>query len=290
MRVLITGASGHIGSELSKFLAAQGFEIYAVAKENQPHFKEWADIDLAMPHFDFLPQWQPEVIIHLASRGAGKSKERSDLSIIDANYRMFKNLAGYIKRVRLFINFGSDLEYANAPDIYTEEYPVRPTDAYSLSKIMISSYAQLLYTLHRNIITIRPFSVYGLNDYNDRFVKMVFLKMLNNEDISVIEGERSFTYIKDVNNAILSIVNSKLPTNLTNNIFNLCAGTCYRFYEAAQSIKTETNSKSTILPTSQIDPRCCRGSNFKIKDTFNVQFKYPLEVAIRDMIHDKLEQ
>jgi nucleoside-diphosphate-sugar epimerase len=94
MRVLITGGSGFIGTNLVSFYIGRGVEVCNIdtaSPRNKEHSRFWKQVDI----MDFerlreeIHNFSPTHIFHLAARTGLDNK---DISIYDANFRGVENL------------------------------------------------------------------------------------------------------------------------------------------------------------------------------------------------------
>src|SRR5437870_5797664 len=75
-KILITGASGFIGSHLSRRLSREGTEVHALSRTQQARADQglcWWQVDLAETEAvrELVRTIKPDVVFHLASHVAG---------------------------------------------------------------------------------------------------------------------------------------------------------------------------------------------------------------------------
>jgi len=149
VKVVLTGASGFVGTNLSRYLLREGVECESINLRDE----DWQ-----------LPG-EAQALIHLA----GKAHDTGDLADeqeyfstnTDLTAKLFDRfLAG---NIRDFIYFSSVKAVADAVDgPLTEEHPAQPTTAYGRSKRAAEEYL-LSKPLppSKRLIILRPCAIYG---------------------------------------------------------------------------------------------------------------------------------
>ena len=165
MRLLVTGATGFIGSNLGRLLLAE-HEVAALVRklpaEGDPAGPRWIEQDLTRP-LDYvrLPS-QIDAVIHLAQSRLYKQFPEGATDTFNVNVYGTFQLLEYARRAgaKHFIFASSGGVYDAGPEKLTESHPVSPSDFYSSSKyaaeLLLGSYARLF-----NTIIFRFFFVYG---------------------------------------------------------------------------------------------------------------------------------
>lgn len=146
MKILLTGASGYIGSQLIELLLQHNFEVIGTdiappkSKATYRHFKA----DLRTDEVgNFIRQEQPDVVVHLAAIVAPtKSMTRDFIYDVEVNGTK-KILAACVDaNVKHFVNTSSGAAYGyhnDNPDWITEECAIRGNQefAYAYHKKLI---------------------------------------------------------------------------------------------------------------------------------------------------------
>ena len=216
MRILITGSSGQIGTNLALRLLSEGHFVFGIDKR----LNSWTDKiptllqDLSAPHHDFkggighvdYPA-NLDAVVHLAAHAkVHELVDQPDRAL--ENIAMTFNVLEFCRHNRLPIIFSSSREvYGDIHRYITEEsyadfaYTESP---YSASKIsgeaLIYSYAQC-YDLR--YIVFRFSNVYGRYDNDlermERVIPLFVRKISNGEPITVFGEDKvlDFTYVDD---------------------------------------------------------------------------------------------
>jgi len=245
MKILITGVAGFIGFHLARRLITLGYQIIGIDNLNnyydiklkKSRLALLIELGLKFHKVDiskkksldkFLKNSDFDIIIHLAAQaGVRYSIENPDV-YIESNIFGFFNILEACRQnnIKHFIYASSSSVYGGNLDYPFDETQTtdKPQNLYAASKksneIMSFSYSQL-YKIPST--GLRFFTVYGPWGRPDmayfKFVKNIF----NNMPIQIYgHGKmyRDFTYIDDVIEGIIKILQKGPPKIKTNNIYD----------------------------------------------------------------------
>lgn len=277
MRILITGSSGFIGSNLVKQLMDKHLCFAPTHQE----------LDLLSCHDveQYCLKNSISMIIHCASVGGRRSTNydaNANNGIVEQNIRMFVNLV----RTKLpIINMGSGAEYYTVYP-YTEqgvkegdiEFQYPPQNAYGFSKYAIS---KMINNNQQHIINLRLFGVFGPGeDYNFRFISNTIVRMLFNLPIE-IQSDKWFgyLYIDDLVKVISWFIDHKNKCKF--NTFNV-SPQCYRLSDIASLVNRIMATNIPISIKASANMYYC-GNSDKLKKTTKIEFE-PIYVSILKLI------
>lgn len=210
--VLVTGATGFVGSNVLRRLSTTGADLHIIARKSSSLWRisdiiggvtRWMpDLSDAENVKNAVRQISPDIVYHLATYG-GSPREGNFRQIIESNLFGTVNLLDACREIGfdLFINTGSSSEYGNRNASMKETDLPEPRNQYGISKVAATLYCRSV-ALNENlpVITVRLFSPYG--DYEDRsrLVPSVILSCLDGKDpaISSPHFVRDFIYIEDI--------------------------------------------------------------------------------------------
>jgi nucleoside-diphosphate-sugar epimerase len=250
MKILITGSSGMIGSELAPMLVEAGHEVHGLDRK-EPEFTPLANFiqhDLLEP---VRLDQSFDLIIHLAANArVWELVENPDLALENVitthNIFEFARKAGIKK-----ILFASSREvYGNGNSLPVNESvgsQRKSESSYAASKLFGEAYAWAYTNCYNLDVKIVRFSnVYGKYDYSDRFVPKVIGLLKDNQPVEIWgEGKvLDFTYITDAAQGILHLIKSW--DQLEDREWNIAFGRGYSLISVAQALKAEMGSKSEI--------------------------------------------
>ena len=174
--VLVTGASGFIGSHVCCKLVQEGCLVVGIARRttsNNPLFNEYVNqgkiimISGDITNFNYSTLPKCHKIIHIAGK-VGVYGKMSDF--INTNYKSTERLLEYAKsiNVKCFVYFSSTAVYGYyGYENLTESAEKKPfKNPYSISKLQTENLvADYCKSNNINYIIIRPGNVYGEYDY-----------------------------------------------------------------------------------------------------------------------------
>lgn len=229
-KVLVTGATGLIGSNLTeKLLSFGNVQVYALAR-NEDKIKELFKKYLNNNNFKYIIQdiTEPlnftedfDYIFNAAGSIAGDVIRKYPVDIINANLKGIQNCLDYInsrKKGRLIV-FSSATVYGNntGKNLVVSEDDTTVTDklsdricAYSQSKRMAETLANAYFAQYGTDVVIARFSyVYGFTKFYPKTAFFEFIKKaLNGEDI-ILNGtsfaRRDNIYVQDAVNMLLCV-------------------------------------------------------------------------------------
>lgn len=269
MRVLITGSSGQIGTNLGLYLLERGHDVFGIdIRRNR-----WTDKidtllqDLSVPYRHFRNgigyveyPGQLDVVVHLAAHAkVHELVEQPDRAL--ENIVMTYNVLEFCRQNNVPLIFGSTREVygdihryitdESHADFYLTESP------YSASKIsgeaLIYSYARC-YDLP--YLVFRFSNVYGRYD-NDiermsRVIPLFIRKIRDHEPIVVYGKDKvlDFTYVDDCVAGITAGIERLVARSVSNQTINLAYGQGNSLVNLAQYIGEELG----VQPQMSIEP------------------------------------
>jgi len=221
-KVLITGASGFIGKNLiNSLLKDKSFEIYGLIKKRSK--KTLRKKNLKYIYSDLTKNNEKikidfDYIINLA----GNIDHKNKFETFKAHYQGVKNLIKILnfKKIKLFIQIGSCLEYGIKKSPHKESFNCSPISHYGKAKLLSTKYIQKKL---KNYIILRPYQIYGPYQKKDRLVPIVIDGCLRNKEIPCSDGLqfRDFLFIDDFVELIKKILKKN---NNINGIYNVGFG------------------------------------------------------------------
>ncbi len=207
-KILVTGASGFIGTHLCNKLHRNGAEVHGVSRvehpedENNVHWWQGDMADINMTR-KVLNEIRPDIIFHLASHVAGARNLELVLPTFHDNLTTTVNILSVATELdcnRIIIT-GSLEE----PDNCNVE--VIPSSPYAASKWAGSAYARMFRTLYKTPVALaRLFMVYGPGQKDlSKLIPYVTLSLLRKETPKLSSGQRQvdWIYVEDVVDGLL---------------------------------------------------------------------------------------
>jgi len=208
-KILVTGASGFIGSHLCRRLCRGGMEVHAISRTkpaNPEKGVHWWHGDLAeiATVQDLLAAVKPEVIFHLAGHVVGARDLDAVMSTFRSNLMSTVNLltvAGQIGCRRIVITGSLEEPEQGDPEAV-------PSSPYAAAKWAGSAYARMFHALYKlPVVILRVFMVYGPAQRDLRkLIPYVILSLLRGEAPKLTSGQRpvDWIYVEDVVEGLLA--------------------------------------------------------------------------------------
>ncbi|MDX2017003.1 MAG: NAD(P)-dependent oxidoreductase [Planctomycetota bacterium] len=247
MRVLVTGATGFIGSALARELVATGHEVAALVRPSSKRFWRLAPVrdrlrliegDLASPPEAEIRSFAPEGVAHLAWAGVA-NRDRND----PAQVRNIAQASALFSLVAdagcsVFVGLGSQAEYGPCSGAISPNAPTRPTTLYGTCKLAAGQILAQLATHHPRAprtAWLRLFSSYGPGDETYWMIPGLILQLLRREVPPLTLGEQRWDYIHvdDAARAIAAV----LVAPRASGVFNLGSGSAPRLRETIETVR-----------------------------------------------------
>lgn len=248
MNILVTGATGFIGSHICQRLFDQNFSVFALGNKGRiiPKCTQFFQLNLDGIPWNMLPS-KIDVCIHQAANNFTQDKDVANMiqsNVISPStmfYRLFEE-----KKCRHFIYASSSSVYGNANIPHMEfKTKLNPLTPYAKSKMQFEQFAQI-FGKEKNckVVGLRYSNVYGPNEYlKDKRASMVYQILQNvmkNEKPKLFkfgEQKRDWVYVDDVVNANILALNYK-----DTNIFNVGSGESISINRVLEIINQELNT------------------------------------------------
>jgi len=212
-RMLVTGASGFIGSHLCRCLLKENAEVHAVSRKKytsaDTRLRWWqGDLSDVGAVRNILTAVRPDTIFHLASHVAGARDLELVLSMFNSNLCAAVNVLTVAAEMgcRRIILAGS-LEEAGPNDS-----EVVPSSPYAAAKWACSAYARMFYALYKTPVVIaRLFMVYGPGQQDlSKLVPYVALSLLQGNAPKLASGQREvdWIYVEDAVDGLIAMADS----------------------------------------------------------------------------------
>ncbi len=220
-KVLVTGATGFVGSHLVRHLAEKGYKVRGVSRKEVSPFPEMNNYEHAKIQDVYSAEaWQSlladvDIVVHLIAKthssDSGDLKALPDYRHINVDITKALLDASSAAGVKRFIYLSSIKAVGEETPIdkpFTEESPCHPVDSYGISKWEAEELIQK-YKERIDTVIFRPPMIYGPG------VKGNFLRLLKAVDrgfplpFGMIENARSMLYVGNLTDAILTCLQSE---------------------------------------------------------------------------------
>ena len=257
-RIVVTGAAGFIGSNLTDSLLEQGAEVVGIDNlfngrmENldealkYDNFKflkgDIRDLNFLLDAFEGI-----DIIYHLAAFTSVPQSVKMPENCNDVNVNGVINVLNAARRmdVEKIIYASSSSVYGDTPTLPKREDMRRlPISPYGVAKLACEAYMQVYHQVYGlKTTSLRYFNVFGPRQKDSTYSGVIAIwlgNIIRNEDLIIFgDGKisRDFTYIKDVIQANLLTVKQDVPGE----IFNIGAGSPINLTNLANIMLKITN-------------------------------------------------
>jgi UDP-glucuronate 4-epimerase len=289
MKILVTGAVGFIGFNLSKFLLKKKINIVGIDNINN-----YYSLKLKRDRLSILKEYKNfkfyqidlkdekklkkvfkgskfTAVFHLAAQAGVRYSVDYPKKYIESNINGFFNLIEQIRFKKITKFF-----YASSSSVYGESksFPLKekgnlfPTNTYSLSKKFNEDLSSIYSKFYKvNAVGLRFFTVYGEWGRPDMFYSKVLDSAFKNSKLYLNNHgnhSRDFTYIRDVNLILYNLLKSKKISG--NEILNICSNKPLSIIKLVKTIESQSKKIKIYKRTMQkADVIKTHGDNSKIK-------------------------
>jgi len=223
-KVLVTGADGFIGSNLTEKLVSQGHEVLALSQYNS--FNNWGWLedldrldqvevltgDIRDPHYCKHITQGVDTIFHLAALIAIPYSYVAPDSYVDTNIKGTLNICQAAKenRVSRVIHTSTSEVYGTAQYVpIDEKHPLQPQSPYSATKIAADAMAMSFYNAFElPVIVARPFNTYGPRQSARAVIPTIITQIasgMKTIKLGDVTPTRDFNYVEDTCRGFLAL-------------------------------------------------------------------------------------
>jgi nucleoside-diphosphate-sugar epimerase len=234
-RVLVTGAAGFLGANLTRELLRQGADVHALVRPSTSFWRIAEVVDeLTLHRADLederllarvVEAVRPGVIVHLAVR-------REDGNAQDRNATLRTNVLGTADLLeatasldyRRFIHLGSSLEYRPMDAPHREDANPAPMTYYGASKAAATTLCQQAARAKGlPIVILRPFQIYGFWENTNRLIPTAIMAAERCQEMGLTAPgyRRDWLFVEDAVDAILRCI---VADDVTGEVINIGSG------------------------------------------------------------------
>jgi UDP-glucose 4-epimerase len=286
-RVLVTGSAGFVGNHLCRHLLELGINIVGNSGANDKNKLDVTDIN----QLHSTDNLGIEGVVHLAAKTSVNSAAKDPYQAYYANIVGTLNVLEFcrLRNIKKLI-FMSSYVYGEPKYLpIDEKHPVNPHSTYHKSKLIAEQLCRN-YSLDFGIdvVTLRPFLLYGPNAKPYMFISTVIQQIKNNGHVflSGKHTSRDFLFITDFLDLVTIILN-KFPKGY--NLYNVGYGESHRLEEVTQILAELLNKKISISYNNQIRPGDVTKMIADISEVSNA-FQWKPKIGIHEGLEKTLQK
>jgi nucleoside-diphosphate-sugar epimerase/dTDP-4-dehydrorhamnose 3,5-epimerase-like enzyme len=258
--VVVTGATGFIGSHLTKALVDRGARVSVLVRRggrlsglqgvlDKIRIFE-TDITNASRLTELFQQIQPKKLFHLAAYTAPVRDLANASDALGVNLIGTMALLQAAQSVELdaVVVSGTCEEYGDGEAPYHEDSHVQPVSPYSVTKAAASLWCRMLHQISGlPIVLIRPFLCYGPAQEPNRLVSQAIIAALANQDLPMSPGNqtRDLTHVTDL---VQGYIAASITPEAIGQVINLGSGQEHRVQEIVEMIYRLAGSSGKPQP------------------------------------------
>jgi nucleoside-diphosphate-sugar epimerase len=261
--VLVTGATGFMGSHLCARLVTAGVKLSVLVRPHSrsermagrpPRPKDARFLEADITDGDAVGRAvaaaSPQVVFHLAALTDVRRDPTLQEPCNAVNLQGTLNLAEGLKAipVRRVVHLGTCEEYGDGEAPFEEDAATLPVSPYSASKAAATLHMQ---ELGRQgmlpVVVLRPFLTYGPGQDSGRFISQAIRAALENRPFPMTPGQqtREFNHIDDI---VGGILRASVTPEIEGEIINLTSGDEWKLLDVAELIFRLAGSKALPDP------------------------------------------
>jgi nucleoside-diphosphate-sugar epimerase len=300
--ILITGASGYVGSRLSnqliknKFRNIINYDISLYGDDHLSKFKNYIYIKKDLRDIDafssVIQKYSIDTVLHLACISNDPTFELKNGISKQINYDCFEDLVRISKQgnVKKFIYASTCSVYgiSDSPNV-TEDHPLLPITDYNKYKALCEPVLKKYLDDTFSGIIIRPATVCGFSEKMrfDLTVNILTNYAFNKGFIKVFGGEqtRPNIHIEDMCRLYTMLIDRDIKS-FNGEVFN--AGVenlkIIQIAEIIKKIFKQKNKDIDIQIEKSDDKRSYMINSDKIKKVLGFEFRFSVEDAVKDLL------
>lgn len=289
-KVLVTGATGFIGSHLTEYLVNQGADVTVMARMNSTCHVGWIEPLVKMGkvkvcYADIQDEQGVEsavsgheIVYHLAAIISIPYSYLRPNETTRVNHVGTLNVlnAANKNRVNRVVMVSSSEVYGSAQ--YTpidEAHPLQGQSPYSASKIAAEKACESYYkSFETPVVTVRPFNTYGPRQSVRAVIPTIIGQVLfsNELHLGALDTERDFTFVEDT---VRGIALCGIAPNIAGEVINLGYGRTIKVGELCDKILHIAGSKLSVtvdpakLRPEKSEVRCLLSNRMKAEKLLN---------------------
>lgn len=252
-KIIVTGATGCVGSAIVRRGLAQGMEVTCIVHEgskrlsNLPQDEKVKIVECNLSNYGTLNLSDNyDVFIHMAwEKTFGASRDDAEVQMRNIQYTL--DACHLAKRCgcKVFVGAGSQAEYGVQSVDLTPDLQVNPESGYGIAKFAAGKLsAMLCKSLGLRQNWVRILSVYGPNDGENTLISYVIreLKAGRSPELTKCEQIWDYLYADDAADAILAVA----ERGTDGKTYPLGSGKGRRLSDFIEDIRTLINPSITI--------------------------------------------
>lgn len=276
IKVLVTGASGFIGSHLVDHYVDQGYDVLGVdvvePKYNNPKAKYY--------YYDVSKKDLPKSIfgkVNIVNHHAAQIDARLGFDRVE--FDLEQNVMSTLRLLKFTQRTPSVTKFIYASSGGAIDNSEQPQSLYGISKLTAEKYIKHYSQRYGlNSVILRYSNIYGSRQRGG-VISQFIPRLLKNEPIQINGGDqtRDFVFVKDVAQI------NELAITLESGTYTICSETQISMFDLATTLRAMCNSTSPFQINPQISGEVMK-STLLCSDIIKNSIITPLEMGLQTTI------
>jgi len=251
--ILVTGATGFVGSRLARALVDKGSQVHVILRIKSEVKQLESILDKIILHrydgtmesmYDIMTRVSPSIVYHLASLFISEHNSKEIRPLIESNLIFGTQLVEAMKltgTMRL-VNTGTSWQHYQ-----NDEY--NPVNLYAATKKAFEDILRYyIETSKLQVITLKLYDTYGSNDPRPKLIHLLKHLADSGKEIAMSSGEQmiDLVHVDDVANAFLIAGRQLLDKQESYSDYAISSGTLLSLKELVQITSNILNKKLKI--------------------------------------------
>ena len=230
-KILITGSTGFVGSNILNLLLKKNVYIYDVLRNKNKENKKIRDLKKKKNYSPIfykkfndlereLKKIKIDIVINCATYYTGKNDIKNIENLVQTNIIFCSVILESLKnKIKKFINFGSMMEYSHGNQF-------SPKNFYAITKYTFQKIEEFYKLNYKNIkfYDLKLYETYGDNDVRKKIIPTIIKSYSKNKSVKIVSKNliMNFVHIESLVKVIYMIIFNKIKEGeycLKNNKF-----------------------------------------------------------------------
>lgn len=230
-KILITGSTGFVGSNILNLLLKKNVYIYDVLRNKNKENKKIRDLKKNKNYSPIfykkfndlereLKKIKIDIVINCATYYTGKNDIKNIENLVQTNIIFCSVILESLKnKIKKFINFGSMMEYSHGNQF-------SPKNFYAITKYTFQKIEEFYKLNYKNIkfYDLKLYETYGDNDVRKKIIPTIIKSYSKNKSVKIVSKNliMNFVHIESLVKVIYMIIFNKIKEGeycLKNNKF-----------------------------------------------------------------------
>jgi CDP-3, 6-dideoxy-D-glycero-L-glycero-4-hexulose-4-reductase len=218
-KILITGSTGFVGSNIINLLLKENVYIYDVLRNKNKKNKKIRNFKKNKNYSPIfykkfnelerkLKKIKIDIVINCATYYTGKNNIKSIENLVQTNIIFCSVILEILKnKIKKFINFGSMMEYSQGNHF-------SPKNFYAITKYTFQKIEEFYKLNYKNIkfYDLKLYETYGDNDVRKKIIPTIIKSYTQNKSVQIVSKnlKMNFVHIESLVKAIYMIIFNKI--------------------------------------------------------------------------------